>query len=60
MLKDFDLDGAEVWSDNAAGYKLEGTLAEKMKLLRTSIQMIDYLGAIKLVDEMQEMLKSRS
>ena len=57
LLKDFDLDGAEVWSDNAAGYKLDGTLAERMKSLRTAIQMIDYLGAIKLVDEMQEMLK---
>ncbi|MEA4945987.1 MAG: response regulator [Oscillospiraceae bacterium] len=57
MLADFDLDGAEVWSDTAAGYKLEGECAEKMKALRTAIQMIDYLGAIKIADELLALLQ---
>lgn len=51
-LRDFDLDNAEVWSDAAAGYRLSGDEAEKMKALRTAIQMIDYLGAIKIAEEM--------
>lgn len=56
LLRDFDLDGAEVWSDTAAGYRLDGTLREKMKSLRTAIQMIDYLGAIKAADDMLQLL----
>ena len=57
LLRNFDLDGAEVWSDTAAGYRLDGALREKMKSLRTAIQMINYLGAIEAADEMLELLE---
>ena len=56
MLKDFDLDGAEEWSEKAAGYTVSDDTDEKLRAIRTDIQMIDYLGAIKHVDELLESL----
>ena len=47
MLRDFDLDGAEAWSDTAACYRLGESEDEALRAIRTDIQMIDYLGAIK-------------
>jgi len=52
MLRDFDLDGAEAWSDTAACYRLGESEDEALRAIRTDIQMIDYLGAIKHVDEL--------
>lgn len=56
MLKDFDLDGAEAWAENAAQYEVDEQVAEKLRGIRTDVQMIDYLGAIGHVDELLDTL----
>jgi len=57
MLSDFDLDGAEEWSEKAESYLLSDDVDSAVKAIRTDIQMIDYLGGIKHIDILLENLK---